>query len=506
MHAGNSDHGSYCACGACESSAAPSRRQFLQSGAASAVAAAVAGPIGDAAHAQQSGGSTAPGRSILIKGGCVLTLDRTVGDFEQADVLIERGKISAVRANIAAPDAEVIDAARMIVMPGLVDTHRHMWQGILRNVLPDGSLDDYIAIVQKTFGANYTPDDVYAGDYFSALGAIDSGVTCILDWSHIHNTHEHTDAAVKALADSGVRAVFAYGNAQTVDGRWWEAKGSKYPGDIARLRKQYFSSDDQLVTLYLAAPSGSPEQILPTFKAARDVGARITIHVGVGERGRAGLLEKLNAEGALKSDTTYIHCCTLNDTEWKLIRDTGGTISIAGYVETLMGHGNPPVQKAIDTGIRPSLSVDVETSVPNDFFAQMRTIFSLQKNEVWARRLAGDKNPPKFLTVREVLEFATAEGARANGLERKIGTLTPGKDADIILLRTDRLNVMPMNNAVGAVVTSMGPQNVDTVLIAGKVMKRNGQLVGVDFERLNRLGNEARDRLYANAKVKNARI
>ena len=260
------------------------------------------------------------------------------------------------------------------------------------------------------------------------------------------------------------------------------------------------------MTLYLAAPSGSPEQILPTFKAARDVGARITIHVGVGERGRVGLLEKLNAEGGLKSDTTYIHCCTLNDTEWKLIHDTGGTISIASFVETLMGHGNPPVQKAIDNGIRPSLSVDVETSVPNDFFAQMRTIFSLQKNEVWARRLAGDKNPPKFLTVREVLEFATVEGARANGLERKIGTLTPGKDADTILLRTDRLNVMPMNNAVGAVVTSMGPHNVDTVLIAGKVMKRGGQLVGVDFERLNRLGNEARDRLYANAKVKNARI
>jgi len=300
--------------------------------------------------------------------------------------------------------------------------------------------------------------------------------------------------------------VFAYGNAQTVDGRWWEAKGSKFPSDIARLRKQYFSSDDQLVTLYLAAPSGSPEQILPTFKAARDVGARITIHVGVGERGRSGLLEKLNAEKALAADTTYIHCCTLNDTEWKLIRDTGGTISIAGYVETLMGHGNPPIQKAIDTGIRPSLSVDVETSVPNDFFQQMRTIFSLQKNEVWARRLAGDKNPPKFLTVREVLEFATIEGARANGLDRKIGTLTPGKDADIILLRTDRLNVMPMNNAVGAVVTSMGPQNVDTVLIAGKVMKRNGQLVGVDFGRLVRLGDEARDRLYSNANVKNVRL
>jgi cytosine/adenosine deaminase-related metal-dependent hydrolase len=470
--------------------------------AAASATGAAAGP----ARAQQPSGATGPGRATLIKGGCVLSLDRAVGDFERADVLVEGGKISAVRPDIVAPDADVIDAAQMIVMPGFVDTHRHMWQGILRNVLPDGSLEDYIAVVQKTFGAKYTPDDVYAGDYFSALGAIDSGVTCILDWSHIHNTPEHSDAAVKALGDSGVRAVFAYGNAQTADGRWWDAKGSKYPNDIARLRKQYFSSDDQLMTLFLAAPSGAPEQILPTFKAARDVGARITIHVGVGERGRAGLLEKLHAENALRSDTTYIHCCTLNDAEWKLIRDTGGTVSIASYVETLMGHGHPPIQKALDTGIRPSLSVDVETSVPNDFFQQMRTVLSLQKNDVWARRLAGDKNAPKFLTVREVLEFATVEGARANGLERKIGSLTPGKDADIVLLRTDRLNVMPLNNAVGAVVTSMGPQNVDTVLIAGKVMKRNGQLVGVDYGRLARMGNEARDRLYANANVKNARI
>src|SRR5947209_2083581 len=506
-HRRNFDGISSCACRACQSSGELSRRQFLCTSAATAVAASTAaGTIGGAARAQQAGSAGAPGRPILIKGGCVLTLDRSLGDFEQADVLIERGKISAVRANISAANAEVVDAARMIVMPGFVDTHRHMWQGILRNALPDGSLDDYIALVQKTFGANYTPDDVYAGDYFSALGAIDSGVTCILDWSHIHNTPSHTDAAIKALMDSGVRAVFAYGNAQTADGRWWEAKGSKYPDDIARLRKQYFSSEDQLVTLYMAAPSGSPEQILPTFKAARDVGARITIHVGVGERGRVGLLEKLNAEGGLKSDTTYIHCCTLNDTEWKLIRDTGGTISIAGYVETLMGHGNPPIQKAIDTGIRPSLSVDVETSVPNDFFAQMRTVFSLQKNEVWSRRLAGDKNPPKFLTVRDVLECATVEGPRADGLERKIGTLTPGKEADIILLRTDRLNVMPMNNAVGAVVTSMGAQNVDTVLIAGKVMKRNGQLVGVDWDRLIRLGNEAQARNYKNANVPNKRV
>jgi len=187
-------------------------------------------------------------------------------------------------------------------------------------------------------------------------------------------------------------------------------------------------------------------------------------------------------------------------------QDTGGTVSIAGYVETLMGHGNPPVQKAIDLGIRPSLSVDVETSVPNDFFTQMRTVFSLQKNEVWAKRLGGDKNPPKFLTVREVLEFATIEGARANGLDKKIGTLTPGKEADIIMLRTDLLNVLPINNAIGAVVTSMTAQNVDTVLIAGKVVKRNGKLVGVDMNRIAKLGRDAQARNYKAANVPDKRV
>src|SRR3954449_4779159 len=492
------------ACPCCLPNRGLSRRQFLCTTAAGVAAAPAlaSGVIGSAEAAPRA----QAGRPILIKGGCVLSLDRAVGDFEQADVLVEGKTIKAVQPNISAPNAQVIDAKNRIVMPGLIDTHRHMWQGFLRNVLPDGSLEDYRNVVQRTFGAKMVPDDVYAADLISALGAIDSGVTCVLDWSHIGNSPAHTDACIKGLQDSGVRAVFAYGAGQNESGRVMEIATAKYPGDIARLRKQYFSSDDQLVTLYLAALGGTPEATLSQFKAARDVGARITIHVGVGEFGRNALLEKLNAQGALKSDTTYIHCCTLNDTEWKLIRDTGGTVSIAGYVEMLMGHGNPPIQKAIDTGIRPSLSVDVETSVPNDFFQQMRTVFSLQKNEVWARRLSGDKNPPKFLTVREVLEFATIEGARANGLDRKIGTLTPGKEADIIMLRTDLLNVMPINNAVGAVVTSMTARNVDTVMIAGKIVKQNGQLVGVDMNRIAKLGRDAQARNYKNAGVPDKRV
>src|SRR5437016_2699981 len=241
-------------CPCCPPSNGLSRRQFLCTTAAGVAAApAVASGVIGAAEAAPRAQA---GRPILIKGGCVLSLDRAVGDFEQADVLIEGKKITAVQPNISAPNAQVIDAKNRIVMPGFVDTHRHMWQGFLRNVLPDGSLEDYRNVVQRTFGAKMVPDDVYAGDLFSALGAIDSGVTCVLDWSHIHNTPEHTDAAVKALGDSGARAVFAYGNAQTVDGRWWEAKGAKFPNDIARLRKQYFSSDDQLVMHDLQTSAG----------------------------------------------------------------------------------------------------------------------------------------------------------------------------------------------------------------------------------------------------------
>ena len=493
-------------CGCCVPRTGLSRRQFLCTTAAAVAAPAIAVSVVGATPAEAAPRAAAAGRPILLKGGCVLSLDGAVGDFEQADVLIEGSKISAVRPNISAANAQVIDASKCIVMPGFVDTHRHMWQGFLRNVLPDGSLQDYVQLVQRKFGANFTPDDNYAANLLSGLGCIEAGVTTVLDWSHIHNSPEHSDASIKGLRDSGVRAAFAYGTPQTASGRWQEAPRHKYPDDIARLRKQYFNSDDQLLTLFLASPGGAPDQVMPIWKAARDVGARITIHVGVGEFGRNAFLEKMHAIEPLKSDTTYIHCCTLNDTEWKLIKDSGGTVSIAGYVETLMGHGNPPTQKAIDTGIRPSLSVDVETSVPNDFFTQMRTVFSLQKNEVWARRLSGEKDAGKFLTAREVLEFATVEGARANGLERKVGTLTPGKEADVLLLRTDRLNVMPMNNAVGAVVTSMGPQNVDTVLIAGKVRKRNGQLVGVDMARIGRLGREAQERAYKAAGVPNKRI
>ena len=474
--------------------------------AAAAVAVpAISASVITTAQAQQPPAVPAPGRPILIKNACVLSMDKAVGDFEKADVLVRGSKIAQIGPNISAGDAEVIEAGNMIVMPGFIDTHRHMWEGILRNVIPDAGLGEYFNTIQRVLGSKYTPDDCYAANLVSALGAIDSGVTTVLDWSHIQNTPEHTDACIKALADSGIRGVFAYGAPSLAVANFRQDAGQKYPDDIRRLRKQYFSSDDQLLTLFFASISNPPEQIAQDWGIAREVGAPITIHVGVGNFMK-GAVQKLGEMGVLKSDTTYVHCCTMNDTEWKMLVDSGGTVSMAGYVEMMMGHGTPPIQKALDLGLRPSLSIDVETSVPGDLFTQMRTVFSLQRTQIWDRGIKGEKDLPKLLTTRDVLEFATIEGARANKLDKKVGTLTPGKEADLIMLRTDAFNVMPVNNAVGAVVTSMHPGNVDSVMIAGKMMKRNGKMIGVDFARVNKLVLAARDRTMAAAKYERVRF
>ena len=435
----------------------------------------------------------------------MLSLDPIVGDFERADVLIFGSKIAAVGPNLSASEAEIIDASRAIVMPGFIDTHRHMWEGILRNILPDASLDDYVNTVQIKLGPHYRPEDVYAANLVSALGAIEVGITTMLDWSHIQNSPDHTDAAIKALADSGIRAVFAYGSPSNGLADFRDDPRQRYPGDIRRLRKQYFSNDDQLLTLALASPSYPPDRVAEAWGVAREVGAPITIHVG-GGNAITGVVQKLGGEGVLKADTTYIHCCTLTDAEFKMIADSGGTFSLAGYVEMIMGDGTPPVQKVLDLGLRPSLSIDVETTAPGDLFTQMRTILALQHGNVWMRGLAGDKNLPKLLTARDVIEFATIEGARANHLERKIGTLTPGKEADLILLRTDRFSVMPMNSATGAIVASMNTSNVETVLIAGKVMKRNNQMVGIDYHRVANMVEASRDHIMNSANYERVKL
>jgi 5-methylthioadenosine/S-adenosylhomocysteine deaminase len=428
----------------------------------------------------------APTGRTLIRGGTVLSLDPKIGDLTRGDVLVEGDRIVAVGPALSNGEVEVIDATDMIVMPGFVDSHRHIWEGLLRNIGTDVPLEgrtSYISFVLHKLAPAFRPEDAYVGNLVSALGAIDAGITTLLDWSHIQGSPAHTDAVIQALDDSGLRAVFAYGFP------WWGKWEERQPSWFVRAATEHFSTKDQKLTLALAAPGPEFTDFEVTrdhWKLARETDARITTHVGVGSYGQDRKVQEFGEGGLLGPDTTYIHCTTLNDTEIQMIVDTGGTVSLASPVEMMMGHGMPPIQKFLDRGLRPSLSVDVETNVPADMFNQMRSVLGLQR----AIASTEGKTP---VAAREVLEYATVEGARANGLDAKVGTLTPGKQADLIMLRTDRINVTPLNDPATAVVTGMDTGNVDTVLIAGRVMKRRGELLHVDWPAVRRMAAESRD-------------
>lgn len=439
---------------------------------------------------------------ILIKNGIVLTLDKKIGNFHRADVLIEGTKIAAVSPNINAEDAEVIDASDMIVMPGFIDTHRHVWEGILRNIGTDVPLEgeaSYLSFILNTLAPVYRPEDAYIGNLVGLYGAIDAGITTILDWSHIQTTRDHADAVIKALNESGMRAVFAYGYP------WWKNPDEQQDTWIRDVAKKYFSSKDQLLTFAIAPPGPefTPFDVAKSqWGLARELNIRITVHVGVGTAGKHGKLAEMGKAGLLKDDTTYIHCTTLSDEEIKMIVDTGGTVSLASPVEMNMGHGMPPIQRFLDRGLKPSLSIDVETNMPNDMFTQMRSVHSLQKTMIFDKKLAGKGGLPSFLSSRDVIEFATIEGARANGLLDKTGTLTPGKEADLILLKTDRPNILPVNDPISAVTWGMDTSNIDSVFVAGKALKRNGKLLNVDIDDLRNKAYQSRDYVIAQSGFK----
>ncbi|MFF1719223.1 amidohydrolase family protein [Streptomyces sviceus] len=438
---------------------------------------------------------------ILLRAGHVLSMDPAVGDLPRGDVLIEDGWIAAVDREIGT-DAEVLDMTGRIVIPGFVDSHRHTWEASIRNVAPDATLDDYFVDILDTFAPLYTPEDVYAANLAGALECLNAGITTLVDWSHINNTPEHPDAAIRALTESGIRAQYAYGSANTSLADYWFESKIAIPGDdVRRIRTAYFSSDAGLLTLALATrgPGFCVNDVVTSeWALARELGIPITVHVAMGRlAGRFGMVKQLHDLGLLGSDTTYIHCCYLSDEEWRLVADSGGTVSIAPQVETQMGHGWPPVMKAIEHGLRPSLSIDVVTTVPGDMFTQIRAAFGAERARVNAASWQADVPvPDTMLTARQMLEIATRNGAHVAGLEDRTGSLTPGKRADVVAIDATALNVAPVHDAAAAVALSADVSNVETVIVDGVVRKRDGRLTA-DVARARRLVEESRDRLLA---------
>jgi len=438
----------------------------------------------------------------LIEAGTVLTMDPELGVLEPGQILVEDGKVAAVGSDLGVSDAEVISMPEAIALPGFVDTHRHTWQAPLRLLASDWTLGHYLMGIHSGFSKHFRPEDTYAGNLIGTLEALDSGITTLLDWSHNLATPDHADAAIEGLKDSGARAIFAHGSGA----EQWSNLPSPVPhsDDVKRLREQFFSSDDQLVTLAMALRGpqfATKEATLQDYRLAKEVGTRITVHVGDGEWGKSRPIEWLRDNDLLADDVTYVHCNTLGDDELQMIADSGGTASVAADVELQMGHGWPATGRLLDHGIRPSLSIDVCSSNGGDMFGAMRsTIASQRGRDNGAAEEAGIALVEQLrLSCKDVVEFATVQGARACGLEDKVGSLTPGKQADLILISTDTLSLTPMNNPWGAIVYAAHPGNVDTVMVAGRIVKRDGKLLDADVERVRRLALETRDYLLAQA-------
>jgi 5-methylthioadenosine/S-adenosylhomocysteine deaminase len=445
---------------------------------------------------------------LLIQGGTLITVDRELGDFERGDILVENGAIVAVGHDLGVTDANVIDASDRLVLPGLVDTHRHTWQALFRNIASDWTLAHYFTGLHGTMSELYRPEDTYAGNLIGTLEALDGGITTLLDWSHNLNTPEHADAAVTALFESGARAIFAHGCGFA---HWAPVSHLAHDPDVRRVRERWFASDDQLVTLFLA-PRGNQFATLEVTESdwalARELDIRISCHAGDGEWGRNRPVAALHERGLLGPDITFVHCNTLADDEMRMMAATGVTASISPDIEMQMGHGWPATDRLLEAGIRPSLSIDVCSSNGGHMFGTIRATLGTQRGFDNAKaEAAGTPLVELKTTCRDALEFATIEGARACGLDHKIGSLTPGKRADMILVRTDDFSMTPLNNPIGAFIYNAHPGLVDTVLVDGKVVKRDGKLVGVDSARVRRLAVESRDDILRRAAGKNgARI
>jgi len=418
----------------------------------------------------------------LIQGGWVVSMDAAIGDIRGGDVLIEDDKIVAVGYGIDTGDADIIDAANLIVSPGMINVHMHTWQTGLRGVIADWTMLEYSTRMHATSVPLFTPDDIYLANLVGALEQIHAGTTTLFDWHHCNATADHSDAALDGLEQAGIRAVYGHGQTKTAP-----KPGAPpfteipHPRDrVVRLRNGRLSSDDGLITLAMCiqGPGFSVWQCTEhDVRLARELDLRWSCHTGaLGIPMPApGAIGKLAELGLLGPEADFVHATNLTDEELKLVIGHGGSITVAPECECNFGHGHPVTGRVLAQGGTPAFGVDVVSNISGDMFSVLR--YGLQ----FERALVAEAHPRPTesltLQTRDALAWGTTGNARALGMQDRIGSLTPGKQADIILTRTDDINTCPVHDPVQTLIYMATPFNIDTVLIAGEVKKKAGKLV-----------------------------
>ena len=421
---------------------------------------------------------------ILIKGGWVVSMDDKIGDFRGGDVLIEDDKIVAVDRKIDVGAAEVIDASNLIVSPGMVNMHEHTWQTGVRGVVADWTMFEYSTLMHATAVAHFTPDDIRLANLCGALNQLNCGTTTLFDWHHCNATMAHTAAAIDSLEEAGIRAVYGHGQTKLAP-KPGEPPFSEVPHSrerVERLRKGRLASDDGLITMAMCIQGvgfSVWDCIEHDVRLAKDMGLRWSNHTGA--QGIPFLADnavhRLDELGLLGPEADFVHATNFTDEELKLIIDRGGSITVAPECECNFGHGNPVTGRVLELGGTPSFGVDLESNISGDMFSVVRFSLQLERGMYTDARPRPTKTMPEHLKTRVALEWATIGNARALGRDLQIGSLTPGKQAEVILTRGDDLNTCPVHDPVQTLVFMATPYNVDTVFVAGEVRKRGGKLV-----------------------------
>jgi cytosine/adenosine deaminase-related metal-dependent hydrolase len=436
-------------------------------------------------------------KELLIKGGNVVTVDPAIGDLPVGDVLVRDGSIVDVGLNLATsePDAEVIDAEGRLVIPGLVDTHRHVWQGAIGGFTPQVTGAGYDPAVLHGIAPRHSAEDVYAGTLWGALQALDAGITTIGDWAHNLQSAEHADADLRGLQESGIRGYFLYGG----PGPASDDPNPPHPVDARRMRDEQFAdgANGRLrMGMALRGPCfTSAERNAEDFAFARELGLPISVHVGMA--GTSDAVTTLQRYDLLGADVNYAHGNMLTDEEFDLIAQSSGTLSITPSSDMLMQFGTyPGTGRALARGIVSGFGIDTICSVGTDLFSEMRLALAAERSRANAAALArGERVPTVDLHQRDMLRLATLDGARVWNLGDEIGSLTPGKLADIAIIDMRSPHLDGYGDPVAVMVLGAGPADVETVIVGGDVVKRDGRLVGSHVDKALDLMHQTRDRL-----------
>jgi 5-methylthioadenosine/S-adenosylhomocysteine deaminase len=423
-------------------------------------------------------------------------MDPALGVIESGDLLIDNDKIIAVDRNIGSWAVREIDGRGMIAMPGFINGHIHLWQTALRGIAADWTLDQYFGVLIGKVVKLYTPQDAYIGNLVGALDQINCGVTTLFDWCHIVNTPEHADAAVDALQEAGIRAVFAYGTPMTLFGT-----KEPHPADARRMRRERLSSGDALVTMALAirGTDFAPGTAEADIRFARELGLLASFHVACAKHGpRPQSMQSLAEQRLLGPDINLVHANFLATEEFRVVANNGTSASITPEVEMQMGLGLPPTGAALAARANINIGTDVVTGVSTDMFTQMRFLLQTYRALVNDTFHKQERMPDRLtITARQVLEFATIKSAQCMGLDRRIGSLSPGKQADVVLLRKTDVNMRVVADPITAIVLHAGVGNVDTVIVNGNIVKQNGKLIYHELGRRLMELEASSHRLYA---------